>query len=211
MKKPRRLRQSRNLRRSASMSKREIIDGLKAQIGAIESNAQSIVYKSSSSPRTKSSCEELDPSDSDRALKRIVSWVNVSERSEHAVRERLELEGFTDEAINEAVGRAIGYGFIDDMRFAASLIRSRLRKGRGDAGIRRELAAHGIDLDDVPGWPYEFVESDDEQLERALAYLDRHPTRSKNKREGAYRKLVQNGYPAAIASNAARLWSESAE
>ena len=211
MKKPRRLRQSRNLRRSASMSKREIIDGLKAQIGAIESNAQSIVYKSSSSPRTKSSCEELDPSDSDRALKRIVYWVNVSERSEHAVRERLELEGFTDEAINEAVGRAIGYGFIDDMRFAASLIRSRLRKGRGDAGIRRELAAHGIDLDDVPGWPYEFVESDDEQLERALAYLDRHPTRSKNKREGAYRKLVQNGYPAAIASNAARLWCEGAE
>ena len=137
--------------------------------------------------------------------------MNVSERSEHAVRERLELEGFTDEAINEAVGRAIGYGFIDDMRFAASLIRSRLRKGRGDAGIRRELAAHGIDLDDVPGWPYEFVESDDEQLERALAYLDRHPTRSKNKREGAYRKLVQNGYPAAIASNAARLWSEGAE
>ena len=193
------------------MSKREIIDGLKAPIGAIESNAQSIVYKSSSSPRTKSSCEELDPSDSDRALKRIVSWVNVSEQSEHAVRERLELEGFTDEAINEAVGRAIGYGFIDDMRFAASLIRSRLRKGRGDAGIRRELAAHGIDLDDVPGWPYEVVESDDEQLERALAYLDRHPTRSKNKREGAYRKLVQNGYPAAIASNAARLWCEGAE
>ena len=193
------------------MSKRDIIDGLKEQIGAIESNAQPLVFKTSSSPREKSNCEELDPSDSDRALKRIVSWVNVNERSEHAVRERLELEGFTEEAINESVGRAIGYGFIDDMRFAATLIRSRLNKGRGDAGIRRELAGHGIDLDDVPGWPYEFVESDDDQLERALAFLDRHPTRSKNKREGAYRKLVQNGYAAAIASNAARLWSESAE
>ena len=193
------------------MSKRDIIDGLKAQIGAIESNAQPLVFKTSSSPREKSNCEELDPSDSDRALKHIVSWVNVSERSEHAVRERLELEGFTEEAINESVGRAIGYGFIDDMRFAETLIRSRLNKGRGDAGIRRELAGHGIDLDDVPGWPYEFVESEDDQLERALAFLDRHPTRSKNKREGAYRKLVQNGYAAAIASNAARLWSESAE
>ena len=193
------------------MSKRDIIDGLKAQIGAIESNAQPIAAKSSSSPRAKRSCEELDSSDSDRALKRIVSWVNVSERSEHSVRERLELEGFTDVAINESVGRAIGYGFIDDMRFAATLIRSRLSKGRGDAGIRRELAAHGIDLDDVPGWPYEFVESDDAQLERALTYLERHPTRSKNKREGAYRKLVQNGYSADIASNAARLWSEGAE
>ena len=193
------------------MSKRDIIDGLKAQIGAIESNAQPIDSKSSSSQIVKHSCDELDPSDSDRALKRIVSWVNVSERSEHSVRERLELEGFTDEAINESVGRALGYGFIDDMRFAATLIRSRLSKGRGDAGIRRELAAHGIDLDDVPGWPYEFVESDDAQLERALIYLDRHPTRSKNKREGAYRKLVQNGYSADIASNAARLWSEGAE
>ena len=193
------------------MSKRDIIDGLKAQIGAIESNAQPLVFKTSSSPREKSNCEELDPSDSDRALKRIVSWVNVSERSEHAVRERLELEGFTEEAINESVGRAIGYGFIDDMRFAETLIRSRLNKGRGGAGIRRELAGHGIDLDVVPGWPYEFVESEDDQLERALAFLDRHPTRSKNKREGAYRKLVQNGYAADIAANAARLWSESAE
>ena len=159
----------------------------------------------------KNSIGTPEPSEADRALKRILSWVNTSERSEHAVRERLEKEGFSDNAIDESVDRALGYGFIDDMRFAEVLIRSRLSQGKGEAGIRRELAGHDIDLNDVPGWPYEYVESEDDELERALEFLERHPTKSKNKREGAYRKLVQNGYSSGVASNAARLWMESAE
>lgn len=142
------------------------------------------------------------------AFKKIIALVNVSERSEHAVRQRLAKEGFTNEEIDEAVSRALDYGFIDDMRFAAILIRSRLSQGKGTAGIQRELREHGIEIDDVPGWPEEFVEEDDE-YNRALQYLDKHPTRSKNKRDGAYRKLVQRGFSSSVAASAARTWAQS--
>ena len=142
------------------------------------------------------------------AFKKIIALVNVSERSERAVRQRLAKEGFTNEEIDEAGSRALDYGFIDDMRFAAILIRSRLSQGKGTAGIQRELREHGIEIDDVPGWPEEFVEEDDE-YNRALQYLDKHPTRSKNKRDGAYRKLVQRGFSSSVAASAAREWAQS--
>ena len=143
------------------------------------------------------------------ALKRIVAWASVSERSRRSVRERLESEGFEEVVIDAALSRACEYGYIDDMRFASSLIRSRLGKHKGITGIRRELASHDIDLDDVPGWPFDFVEDADDDIGRAVAYLELHPTRSKNKREGAYRKLMQAGYSSSTAASAARIWSEN--
>ena len=142
------------------------------------------------------------------ALKKIVALVNVSERSEHAVRERLARDGYTAEEIEHAVARALEYGFIDDMRFASILIRSRLVQGKGSAGIRRELAGHGIELDDVPGWPYDFEVDEEDEESRAFAYLQSHPTRSKNKRDGAYRKLVQRGFSSSVAARVARQWAE---
>lgn len=143
-------------------------------------------------------------------MKKIIAWVNASDKSERAIRERLERDGFEQAEIDEAVARAVDYGFIDDLRYAAVLIRSRLAQGKGESGIRRELASHNIDIDDVPGWPEEFVGSDDSEVDRALNYLERHPSRSKNVREGAFRKLVQRGYSVSVATTAARIWSESA-
>ncbi len=151
---------------------------------------------------------EAAASDADEALKRIVSWVNVSERSERSVRERLERESYDEASIEEALERAKSYGYIDDMRFASMLVRSRLSQKKGIDGIRRELQVHAIDLEAVPGWPEEFLADDFDEVASALDYLDKHPTRSKNKREGAYRKLVQRGYSSSTAATAARQWAE---
>ena len=97
------------------------------------------------------------------------------------------------------------------MRFAEVLVRSRVSQSKGSDGITRELAENGIDATDVEGWPYEFGLSYDEELDRALAYLRRKPPRSKNLREGAYRKLAQRGFPSSIASSAARMYIEEVQ
>ena len=86
---------------------------------------------------------------------------------------------------------------------------SRISQGRGSAGIIRELAENDIDAEDVPGWPYDYPLSTEEETERAIGLLQRKPPHAKNKREAAYRRLMQKGYPSMVASSAARLWFEA--
>ena len=146
--------------------------------------------------------------DANAAFKKIVDLVNASDKSELQIRSRLSDKGFDEISIDEAVNRAKNYGFIDDRRYANVLIRSRISQGKGIAGIERELRSHNIEPIDVEGWPDEYFTSDEDELERALSYLDRKPPRSKNLRDGAFRKLVQKGYSTSIASSAARIWAE---
>ena len=143
-----------------------------------------------------------------RAFRKIVALVNASDKSELAIRARLSRDGFDEREIEEAVERAKRYGLIDDARFADVLIRSRISQGRGSCGIERELKSNGIDIYAVPGWPYDYPVDHEAELQRALGLLERRPPRSKNAREGAYRKLVGKGYSSSIATTAARIWSE---
>ena len=142
------------------------------------------------------------------AFDKIVALVNASDKSELALRTRLERDGFDAGEVQEAIERAKGYGFIDDGRFGRLLIESRLRQGWGSIGIERDLRSNGIDPATFPGWPDEYDVTYEAELERALSLLDRKPPRSKNLREGSYRKAVQKGFPPSVASTAARLWSE---
>ena len=199
---------NRNKAKASSRSRTELHEGL--DVGEIE-EFQSMGVRplapvaEANAPQSE---DDLRHSDPEAALKKIIALVNVSDRSEHSIRERLAKEGFTESAIDESVERAKAYSFINDERFAEVLVRSRIAQGKGSAGIVRELAGHGIDAESVPGWPYEFPLDYEEELDRALDLLERKPPRSKNLREGAYRRLVQKGYPSSIASSAARLWSE---
>lgn len=134
--------------------------------------------------------------------------VNAGDKSECTIRKRLNAYGYTDADMEASIEKAKAYGLIDDRRFADVLIRSRIRQGRGLAGIERELRENGIEADLLEGWPYEYTSGLADESERALAFLETHPPRSKNLRDGAYRKLVQKGFSASAASSAARLWAE---
>ena len=140
------------------------------------------------------------------AFQKIVELVNSQERSAQQLRTRLQRLSFPDDDIENALVRAQECGLVNDMRYADVLIRSRISQGYGSIGIENELKRERIDISDVPGWPFEFPVSYDEELARALAFLNRKPTRAKNLRDGAFRKLVQKGYPTALASKAAQLW-----
>jgi regulatory protein len=142
------------------------------------------------------------------AFKKIVDLLAASDKSEAALRERLERAEFDHQDIDEAIARAKELGFVDDRRYADAFVRSRVAQGKGSAGIERDLKAHNIDPFILDGWPHAYSIDDDSELDRALAFLHSRPPKSKNLRESAYRKLVSRGYPSAVCARAARIWSE---
>lgn len=149
------------------------------------------------------------PDELQRAKRKIERLCSVREQSSEGLRTRLMRDGFSEEVAEQAVSWALKYSIVDDMRFADALVRSRLAAGKGMAGIRRELAAHGIDADNIALFRGSDAFGSDMERERAIALLQRKPPRAKNARDAAYRKLVQKGFSSDVASSAARAWFES--
>lgn len=186
---------------------------LRAQIAAIEKadRRPAPVHE----PRSEASfsicaldCIARDDNDeASRAFSKIHRLVAVRERASEELRQRLKREGFSEEATEKALERALRSGLVDDSRFAEALVRTRLASGKGMRGIEAELEKWGID----PGAAIAHQEEacgEDAEVQRALEVLRRRPPKAKNQRDAAYRRLIQKGYGSSIASTAARLWNE---
>ena len=172
--------------------------------------------------------------DETRAFEKVTRLACARERGSRELIDRLVRDGFSQEVAESAVRHALGCGLIDDTRYGAVLIRTRVSQGRGRKGIEDELERAGIAASDIPGWPEEFFSvddfdpfrvsansedglvccsfggesSDEQEIERALALLRRKPPRSKNIQASAYRKLVTKGYSTSVASAATRRFME---
>lgn len=174
------------------------------------------------SPHTVSDCGTIDCGERDGNYETCVNSSNDAEqafrklqrlalRREHSAKQmhqKLTRSGFAREATAQALERAIRCGLIDDNRFAEVLVRSRLSQGKGRQGILRELEDNDIDPLSVR-YMNELDNMDDDEYLRAYMALEKHPPRSKNKREGAYRYLIRKGYSSAVASASARKWVSS--
>lgn len=154
------------------------------------------------------SAEDARFADPAAAFRKIERLCLAREQASERLRQRLARDGFEPEAVEAALSRALACGLVDDARFADVLVRSRLSQGRGRRGIAAELEGLGIDAGSVEALAE--LEGDDAgEVERALALLDRKPPRAKNRRDAAYRRLVQKGFGASASSTAARLWCEA--
>lgn len=151
--------------------------------------------------------DHLSPEE--RAYQKILKLASVKERSTNQIRARLERDGFQVEAIESALERAERNGVVNDARYADFYVRSRLSSGKGSAGIARDLERLDIDPARIPTFQEHLEEGYASEEDRAFSFLQRKPPRSKNQREGAFRKLVGQGYSAQVASSAARRWSET--
>lgn len=205
-----------------SNSSEEIKAQLRAQMASIERSGYT--QKSPEIKGTSESAadlfeeenEEFAPVDDrdakkeqEAAFRKIERLSLMREQASVALRNRLLREEFSETAVEAALARACACGLVDDVRYAGVLVRSRIAQGRGIQGIEAELKKLDIEASVVEGWPFDYVADVDEEINRAIALLDKKPPRSKNKREAAYRRLAQKGFGASVASTAARLWSES--
>lgn len=154
--------------------------------------------------------KELRDGEDTQVFKKIAQLVNVRDRSSVELYDRL-IKDYAESAVQDAIERAQRCGLLDDMRFAESLIRTRISANKGQYGIEAELKKHNIDPCQVKGWPFDFFTSDEAEIERALVILRRKPPTSKNKMDGAFRRIIQKGFSVPIASSAAKRWLQEIE
>lgn len=145
--------------------------------------------------------------ENEQAFKRVLNLASRREQATKLLRARLLREAFSPAAVEYALERAQSCGLIDDNRYASTLARGRLAAQKGIQGIERELEELEISVCLQELLPDQNLD-DESECKRALAVLERKPPTAKNKREGAYRKLLSKGYASAIASRASRIWCE---
>jgi regulatory protein len=78
-----------------------------------------------------------------RVLDKALNILKFSDRSEHELRRKLTQAEFPAILIDRAVSYVKMYGYLDDKRFAASFIRSRMNK-KSKLMIKNELLQKGI-------------------------------------------------------------------
>lgn len=209
-----------------------------ARFGSLDQSG--LQPKSRTRSRLQNASLSLEPimaertEDETKAFEKVTRLACAREHGSRELIDRLVRDGFSREVAESAVQRALDCGLIDDVRYGAVLVRTRVAQGRGRKGIEDELERAGITATDIPGWPDEFFSlggfdpfrvadnnedglvgcsfggrsNDEQEVERALALLRRKPPRSKNVRASAYRKLMTKGYSSSVASAATRRFME---
>ena len=77
------------------------------------------------------------------AFSRALSYIEKGLRTEKQLREYLKEKGYLEESIDDAIDKLSEYGYIDDLLFAESFIRTYMnRKGR--VKLKFELASKGV-------------------------------------------------------------------
>lgn len=143
------------------------------------------------------------------AFDKVVRSVSASEQSTAKMRKKLTESGLPEDSIEAAIAKAVRIGAIDDKRYSECLIRSTIAAGKGLKFALREIEGLGIEPYDLDSYNEYLEEGEDADVERALDFLSRHPSRSKDVRGAAYRKLLSKGYDHGVASTASRLYVES--
>jgi len=106
----------------------------------------------------------------ERAHEAALNFLSYRPRSEQEVRRRLQKKDFMPEAVDDAIGRLLRAGLIDDEAFARYWVENREQhKPRGAYALRHELRQKGIESRIVD----ELVEQIDEDANAYLAATKR--------------------------------------
>jgi regulatory protein len=136
------------------------------------------------------------------ARSRIERLIDRREYASSEIRRKLREDGYHSDVIDQCVKRACEAGLVSDQRFADSFIRSKVYSGWGMARIARELSRRGIEADTLPGWPYEYLDPEDE-LSRAEDLARTRRVYGPRAYEKLVRHLCGKGFSMSVATKAA--------
>lgn len=133
---------------------------------------------------------------------RVGLLLNRRDYSEKEMRDRLLSDGYSHSVVDGVVGRFIESGLVSDARYGELFVRSKINAGWGQRKIESELLRRGIDATDVPGWPYEFFDPDDE-FERALGIASARRFSGRDPYANVVRFLTGRGFSFSVARDVA--------
>lgn len=137
------------------------------------------------------------------AHERMEGLVDRRDYARAELEARLRDDGYPPRVVDVVVGRAAAAGVVDDRRFAASFVSAKVAAGWGMARIARELGRRGIDAEALPGWPYDFLDPDDE-YGRAVALAGRRRLTGRDDVARLARFLASRGFSGDVCFRAAR-------
>ena len=154
-----------------------------------------------------------EPESAQAAYTEAVKRLARQPQSRAALRQRLLRLGYADAAVDAALDRAQGDGYLNDREYAASLVRRRT-KGRGHALIAQELRAKGID--ELAAAPALAAVDADVEAEQALSLgrsllAHRQPADPQALLAYVGPRLARRGFSSGLVYRVCRLLSEEWE
>lgn len=144
------------------------------------------------------------------ARTRVERLIDRREYTTTEIARKLAEDGYAQDVIEPCIRWASQIGLISNDRFADAFIHTKVNAGWGMGRIARELAQRGIKVDELRGWPYDYLDPESE-LDRAVELASRRMVSGAR----AYPKLVQylcgRGYTTGVAMQAARCVLDDAE
>lgn len=144
------------------------------------------------------------------ASTRVERLLNRRDYSSAEVTQKLRFDGYAPTVVEACVERACNIGLICDTRYADVFIRSKLSAGWGLARIKTELSRRGVDVEQLRGWPYDYVDPEDE-ITRAVEVAHRKSVSGARAYGKLVRFLCNRGFAMGVATRAARLVLEEQE
>ena len=137
------------------------------------------------------------------AKERVAQLIMRRDYAEKEMFQRLVADGFSSQDANEAIEYAASIGLVSNKRFADAFVRGKVSAGWGIERIVRELSRRGIDVNDLDGWPYDYLDPDEER-ERAWDAASRKHVREPNAYAKLVRFLVGRGFSYGVSTSVAK-------
>lgn len=137
------------------------------------------------------------------ARERVCKLVERRDYASKELYDHLVQDGFERSLARQAVEHGVSIGLVSDERFAGAFVRGKMSAGWGMERIVRELYRRGIEANTLEGWPYEYLDPD-EEFERALDVASRKHVRQPNAYAKMVRFLMGRGFSYQIATDVAK-------
>ena len=129
--------------------------------------------------------------------------------SEGELRRKLEMKEFARDVIETTIARLRRERWLDDSRFAAAYVRTRVRKGIGLLRIKRELVAAGVESDTIARALDESVPDHDERVSALASARKRLSVLRRRDDDASIREklvawLFRQGYDSSTAMDVVR-------